>query len=147
MEFINFVMALSPIVVVLVGILAFHQSAKKVAPVALVWTLILAFTYFNVTGATFKENVATYDPLVWKGLKEGCARPVAFGCKPIREAAGLIAGDGKDILRFGKANAGGQNRVLGHGKVACRLQRACNGKRAASRKKGKREQKPRQILR
>ena len=64
-------MALSPIVVVLVGILAFHQSAKKVAPVALVWTLILAFTYFNVTGATFKENVATYDPLVWKGLKEG----------------------------------------------------------------------------
>ena len=71
MEFINFVMALSPLVVVLVGILAFHQSAKKVAPVALVWTLILAFTYFNVTGATFKENVATYDPLVWKGLKEG----------------------------------------------------------------------------
>ena len=59
MEFINFVMALSPIVVVLVGILAFHQSAKKVAPVALVWTLILAFTYFNVTGATCKENVAT----------------------------------------------------------------------------------------
>ena len=71
MEFLNFVMALSPIVVVLVGILAFHQSAKKVAPIALVWTLILAFTYFNVTGATFKENVATYDPLVWKGLKEG----------------------------------------------------------------------------
>ena len=35
MEFINFEMALSPIVVVLVGILAFHQSAKKVAPVAL----------------------------------------------------------------------------------------------------------------
>lgn len=53
MEFLNFVMALSPIVVVLVGILAFHQSAKKVAPIALVWTLILAFTYFNVTGATF----------------------------------------------------------------------------------------------
>ena len=71
MEFFNFVMALSPIVVVLVGILAFHQSAKKVAPVALVWTLVLAFTYFNVTGASFQENVATYDPLVWKGLKEG----------------------------------------------------------------------------
>ena len=34
MEFLNFVMALSPIVVVLVGILAFHQSAKKVAPIA-----------------------------------------------------------------------------------------------------------------
>ncbi len=71
MEFLNFVMALSPIVVVMVGILAFHQSAKRVAPIALVWTLVLAFTYFNVTGASFKENVAAYDPLVWKGIKEG----------------------------------------------------------------------------
>ena len=71
MEFLNFVMALSPIVVVMVGILAFHQSAKRVAPIALVWTLVLAFTYFNVTGASFKENVAAYDPLVWKGVKEG----------------------------------------------------------------------------
>lgn len=71
MDFVNFVMALSPILVVLVGILGFKQSAKKVAPVALVWTLALAFTYFNVTGANFAENVATYDPLVWKGIKEG----------------------------------------------------------------------------
>ena len=39
MSFLNF---LSPIIVVLVGILAFHQSAKKVAPIALIWTLILA---------------------------------------------------------------------------------------------------------
>lgn len=45
MNILNFVMALSPIVVVLVGILAFHQSAKRVAPIALVWTLVLAFTY------------------------------------------------------------------------------------------------------
>ena len=29
MGFLNFVMALSPIIVVLVGILGFHQSAKK----------------------------------------------------------------------------------------------------------------------
>ena len=29
MEFLNFVMALSPIIVVLVGILGFRQSAKK----------------------------------------------------------------------------------------------------------------------
>ncbi len=42
MEFLNFVMALSPIIVVLVGILGFRQSAKKVAPVALIWTLVLA---------------------------------------------------------------------------------------------------------
>lgn len=51
-EFLNFVMALSPIIVVLVGILGFRQSAKKVAPVALIWTLVLAFTYFNITGAS-----------------------------------------------------------------------------------------------
>ena len=52
MEFLNFVMALSPIIVVLVGILGFRQSAKKVAPVALIWTLVLAFTYFNITGVS-----------------------------------------------------------------------------------------------
>lgn len=52
MEFLNLVMALSPIIVVLVGILGFRQSAKKVAPVALIWTLVLAFTYFNITGAS-----------------------------------------------------------------------------------------------
>lgn len=71
MEVLNFVLAFSPIIVVLTGILAFRQPAKKVAPAALVWTLILAFTYFNVNGASFKENVAVYDPLVWKGIKEG----------------------------------------------------------------------------
>lgn len=71
MDFLNFVMALSPIIVVLVGILGFRQSAKRVAPVALVWTLVLAFTFFNVAGATFKENVAVYDAMVWKGIKEG----------------------------------------------------------------------------
>lgn len=47
MSFLNFLIALSPIIVVLVGILAFHQSAKKVAPIALIWTLILAFTYLT----------------------------------------------------------------------------------------------------
>ena len=71
MEVLNFVMALTPILFVLVGILCFKQPAKRFAPLALVWTLILAFTYFNVTGATFAENVAAFDPLVWKGVKEG----------------------------------------------------------------------------
>ena len=61
MDFVNFVMALSPILVVLVGILGFKQSAKRVSPIALVWTLILAFTYFNVTGASFADNVKTLD--------------------------------------------------------------------------------------
>ena len=80
MEFLNFVMALSPIIVVLVGILGFRQSAKKVAPVALIWTLVLAFTYFNITGASFKENVAVYDALLWKGIKEGLKIvPMVFG--------------------------------------------------------------------
>lgn len=32
MEFLNFIMALSPIIVVLVGILGFRQSAKKSGP-------------------------------------------------------------------------------------------------------------------
>ena len=71
MEVLNFVMAFTPILFVLVGILCFKQPAKRVAPLALVWTLVLAFTYFNVTGATFAENVAAFDPLVWKGVKEG----------------------------------------------------------------------------
>lgn len=71
MQLVNFVMALSPIIVVLVGILVFKQSAKRVAPVALVWTLVLGLTFFNATGATFKETVTVFDALVWKGLKEG----------------------------------------------------------------------------
>lgn len=35
MDFLNFLMALSPIVVVLVGILGFKKSAKTVSPIAL----------------------------------------------------------------------------------------------------------------
>lgn len=69
MDFVNFLMALSPIVVVLVGILGFKKSAKTVSPAALLWTLFLAFTYFNLDGATFGENVKVLDPLVWKGIK------------------------------------------------------------------------------
>lgn len=71
MEFVNFVMAFSPILVVLVGILGFKQSAKKVSPIALVWTMFLAFTYFNVNDASFADVVKVLDPLVWKGIKEG----------------------------------------------------------------------------
>ena len=70
MELVNFVAALSPILVVLVGILFFKQSAKKVAPLGLLWTLVLAFTYFNVGDLSFKENVVLCDALIWKGLKE-----------------------------------------------------------------------------
>lgn len=71
MEFINFVMAISPIILVLVGILILKKPAMKVAPVALIWTMLLAFTYFNINGLTFRENVAVLDALLWKGIKEG----------------------------------------------------------------------------
>lgn len=71
MEFINFVMAISPIIFVLIGILVFKKPAMKVAPLALIWTMLLAFTYFNVDGLTFKENIAVLDGLLWKGIKEG----------------------------------------------------------------------------
>ena len=71
MEFVNFAMAISPIIFVLIGILVMKKPAMKVAPVALVWTMLLAFTYFNIGGLTFKENVAILDGLLWKGIKEG----------------------------------------------------------------------------
>src|SRR5574344_991152 len=71
MEFLNVALAVSPIVLVLAGILLLKKPAMKVAPVALVWTVLLAFTYFNVTGLAFKENVAVIDALLWKGIKEG----------------------------------------------------------------------------
>ena len=71
MEFINFIMAISLIILVLVGILILKKPAMKVAPVALIWTMLLAFTYFNINGLTFRENVAVLDALLWKGIKEG----------------------------------------------------------------------------
>ena len=37
MEFINFIMAITPIILVLIGILVLKKPAMKVAPVALVW--------------------------------------------------------------------------------------------------------------
>ena len=48
MEFLNFILAVSPIAVVLAGILLLKKPAMKVAPAALAWTVLLAFTYFNV---------------------------------------------------------------------------------------------------
>ena len=71
MEFLSFVMALSPILVVLIGILGFKQSAKKVSPIAFLWIVVLAFTFFNVDRISFADMVKVLDPLVWKGIKEG----------------------------------------------------------------------------
>ncbi len=67
----TFFLAFSPLLVVLVGILGFKKPAMKVAPLALLWTLVLAFTYFNVQGLTFAQNVDILDGLLWKGIKEG----------------------------------------------------------------------------
>ena len=71
MEFVNFVMAISPIIFVLIGILVLKKPAMKVAPVALIWTMLLAFTYFNIGDLSFNENVSVIDGLLWKGIKEG----------------------------------------------------------------------------
>lgn len=71
MEVLKFLVAISPIAVVLTGILAFKKRAATVAPIALCWTVFLAFTFFNVKNAGFAENVSVIDGLLWKGLKEG----------------------------------------------------------------------------
>ena len=67
----SFILAFSPLLVVLAGILWLKKPAMKVAPVALLWTLVLAFTYFNVKDLTFAANVDVLDALLWKGIKEG----------------------------------------------------------------------------
>ena len=67
----TFFLAISPLLIVLVGILGLKKPAMKVAPMALLWTLVLAFTIFNVKGLSFAENVNIIDGLLWKGIKEG----------------------------------------------------------------------------
>lgn len=67
----NFVIALSPIILVLIGILVFKKKAKDVALVALIYTVILSFTVCNVNGLNFDEIVKNTDGLIWKGIKEG----------------------------------------------------------------------------
>ena len=39
---LSFILAISPIVFVLVGIMVFRKSASKVAPLALLWGMLLA---------------------------------------------------------------------------------------------------------
>lgn len=71
MEILKFVLAFSPVLVVLLGILVFKKPAMKVAPVALIWTVFLAFTYFNAKGLAPVENIGIIDGFLWKGIKEG----------------------------------------------------------------------------
>lgn len=67
----TFLLALSPLLIVLVGILVLKKPAMKVAPLALLWTFLLALTVFNVQALPFAKNVDVLDGLLWKGLKEG----------------------------------------------------------------------------
>ncbi len=67
----DFLMAISPIVLILVGIVVLKKPAMKVAPVGLVYIIILAFTYFAPADAVFKDTVTMVDGLLWKGIKEG----------------------------------------------------------------------------
>ena len=68
---LSFILAISPIVLVLIGIMVFRMSAYKVAPLALLWGFFLALTYFNIQGLGLKENIVVLDASLWKGLKEG----------------------------------------------------------------------------
>lgn len=67
----SFLLALSPIAVVLIGILYFKKPAMKVAPLGLVLAILLACTYFNINNLPFKGVVNYLDTLVWTGVKEG----------------------------------------------------------------------------
>lgn len=60
----------SPLLFVLVGILFLRKPAMKVAPLALVYTILIAFTYFNIQSLEFKEMATNTDALLWKGIKE-----------------------------------------------------------------------------
>lgn len=76
----DFVMALSPLVLILVGIIVLKKPAMKVAPVGLVYIIILAFTYFSPADAVFKDTVTMIDGLLWKGIKEGTKIFLPFCC-------------------------------------------------------------------
>lgn len=71
MNVITFILAISPIALVLIGIMALKMPASKISPIALVWGMLLAMTYFNITGLSLKELIVSLDANVWKGMKEG----------------------------------------------------------------------------
>ncbi len=71
MEFVRFTLAASPIVLVLIGILVLRRPAMKVAPAAMVWTVILAFTVFNVRNLPFSEHLPALYAQLEKGIIEG----------------------------------------------------------------------------
>jgi len=117
MAFVNFVLAVSPIAMVLIGIMAFKKPAMKVAPVALLWAMFLSFTYFNLGGLGFKENVAMLDGLVWKGIKEGLKIVVmvfgAFVILNILKATGAMEDVKNTVARVSGKDRRVQLTVIG----------------------------------
>lgn len=65
---VNFVLSLSPLLFVLVGILFLKKPAMKVAPLVLIYSVLIAFTYFNGNGLEFKQMVTNTDALLWQAL-------------------------------------------------------------------------------
>jgi len=61
LKMLDILLAPSPIFVVLVGMIGMKKSAMKVAPVAMVYTIVLGLLYFSGTGAgifvSFKKGV------------------------------------------------------------------------------------------
>jgi len=66
---LDILLAASPIFVVLVGMIGMKKSAMKVAPVAMVYTIVLGLLYFSGTGAgifvSFKKGVLDGMRIVW----------------------------------------------------------------------------------
>lgn len=67
----SFLIAISPLVLILVGIIVLKKPAMQVAPVGLLYIILLAFTYYQPVDLAFGDTVAIVDGLVWKGIKEG----------------------------------------------------------------------------
>jgi len=117
MGFVNFVLAVSPIALVLVGIMTFKKPAMKVAPIALLWAMVLSFTYFNLGDLGFKETVAMLDGLVWKGIKEGLKIVVmvfgAFVILNILKATGAMEDVKNTVARVSGKDRRVQLTVIG----------------------------------
>lgn len=66
---LDVLLAASPIFVVLIGMIGMRKSAMKVAPVAMVYTIILGLLYFSGTNAgmiiSFKKGVLDGIRIVW----------------------------------------------------------------------------------
>ena len=93
------------------------MSAAKVAPIALLWGMFLALTYFNITDLSLKDNIAVLDASVWKGLKEGFKIVVmifgAFTILNALKATGAIEDVKAAITQFSGEDRRAQLIIIG----------------------------------